>query len=354
MFKDNKLRLLMTLAGFERLGIDDEPGATWIIPSSLCAEKLRETQETIERHLNNPVMEYGDEDPMTAEEMLRRASALKTRRAEYDDESEGDGIVSDGEEEFLFPAGGPTNKNQKSAALEELKKKRRKRRTKSSDDGAGDIDDETREARQKARKVAELEKRRKIKSNLYVRDSDEESNEEVDREFFDREEQRRKGQAAKVQEVLRAGRVHSVIEGRKRKSVDGDEARVKRSKLDLQLSHSDVEGSFDSDSSSPVQQRVLSISSNGETSSTPLSSPRIDSSQEQPDLLGPKLDVPQQKARLVGRRLDSSQERVRDKTSDLKLSRDLQDTDDEEVNVPLALVSRGRGRAVLLNDSDDE
>lgn len=366
IFKDNKLRLLMTLAGFERLGIDEEPNATWIISSSISARDLEETQRIIEHHLKNPTYEYGDENPVSAKDMLRRVSAAKTRRAEYDDDSDGGAIVSNDEEEFLFPAGGPTSRNRKSA-LKDLKEKRKRRTVTSDDEGVG-MDDETRALRREARRAADLERRRKIKSEKFVRDSDEESDEELDRGFFAREEEMRKGQAGKVLEAFKAGRVTTIIEGRKRKSIDGDEGQRKRSKLDSGLSDSDIGISSDSDSLSPEPRRAdASSASDKESSETPLSSPRIDSPQQKPKLIGRTLASPKEKTRLVGRRLDSSQERFRDKTSALTLldgegeGRDkIQDVVQDETedsldeDVPSAPTARRRGRAVLVDDSDDE
>ncbi|KAL8791623.1 MAG: hypothetical protein Q9195_005772 [Heterodermia aff. obscurata] len=206
LFKNAKLRLLLTLAGFERLGIDDEPGTTWILPSGLTARDLHATHDCIDRHRRDPVMQYGDEDPVSAQDLLRRKPA---RRAEFDDDS--DGIVPDEEEEeeeeeeFLFPAGGPVDeKRRKKDALAELKQKRRKRRH--SDDEEEEENEATRERRRKARWEADLEKRRKIKSAEFVGDSSEEDS-DADREFFRMEEERRRGQAGRVREALRAGRV---------------------------------------------------------------------------------------------------------------------------------------------------
>ena len=213
MFKDAKLRLLLTLAGFERLGIDDEPGATWILASELTARDLHETHDCIDRHRRDPIMQYGeDEDRVNAEDLLRRKPSARPQKAEYDDDSEGDGIGPIGEEEdFLFPAGGPVDaKTRKKDALAELKKKRRKRRRMpASDDDEEErqiegLDDATRERRRKARLEADLEKRRKIKSTEFVGDSDEDDS-DADREFFRKEEERRRGQAGKVLEALRAG-----------------------------------------------------------------------------------------------------------------------------------------------------
>lgn len=288
MFKDNKLRLLMTLSGFERLGIDDELGATWIVPSALSARELHETHDCIDRHRRDPVMQYGDDgDPMNAEDMLRRKAntAAKQRRAEYDDDSDGDGIIDDGEEEFLFPAGGPVDdKTRKKDALKEMKSRRRRRRhAAGSDDEDGGLSDATREARRKARLETDREKRRKIKSNEFVGDSDDDD--EADAEFFRKEEEMRKGQAGKVMEALRAGRVEKKAEGvqgvakneAKRKGDTLDAGKGKRRKPSperLDDSDDDVMslGGAGS-SSSPPAERALSISSEDETTDTPLSSP---------------------------------------------------------------------------------
>lgn len=278
IFKDNKLRLLMTLVGFERLGADDEPGVSWIIPSSISARELHETHDAIQKHRNNPVMHYGQDDPISAEEMLRRKPS---RRAAYDDDSEGDDIVTDGEEDFLFPGGGgPTNTNRKSAALDELKQTRRKRRHSNHGD---DLDDEMREARRKARLESDLEKRRKIKSAEFVVDSDEED-EEGDLIFFRKEEERRKTHAAKVREALNGGRVEGGKAGsgrgnKKRKGDAGPESGGKKSKISAFYSDTEEDEQMDRASSLP-SSRAVSVSSGDESQNTPLSSPQIASSPE--------------------------------------------------------------------------
>ena len=212
MFKEARLRLLMTLSGMERLGIEDEPNVTWIIPSSLTSAGLRHTHETIERHRKSPIFDYGDDDPVSAEELLRRKPTEKASRAEYDDDSEGDGINSDNdtENEFLFPFSGPVDRpNPHHKALDALKAKRRKRRHSDSIE----LNDESLEERRKARHKADLEKARKVKSAEFIRDSDDESDEERDREFFAKEEMRRKGQGEKIKQAFEAGRVKKNIEG---------------------------------------------------------------------------------------------------------------------------------------------
>lgn len=372
LFKDSKLRLLMTLAGFERLGVEDEPNTTWIIPSSLTSADLRHKRAIIEQHRTTPIFEYGDEDPMTAEEMLRRKPTEKAPRAEYDDDSEGDGIVGDNlEEEFLFPIGGPMkNLNPHKSALDALKKKWRKRHTVLSDDEGG-LDDEAREARRKARELADLEKRRKIKSHEFVRDSDDESDEERDREFFAWEDARRKGQGQKVMEALRAGRVTKTVEGEKikpavgsgkgsskRKSEGAGERKGnKRRRMDSFLDQSDgsgnVKGNKDSamdidsdtasDSSSPPRhpKHALSVSSDDESADdvTPLSSPPLGGlflSKEADEAHSEQISSQWSLGKAPAEELEE------------------EDAEGEEDDAPVVSTTRRRGRVTVFDDSDDE
>lgn len=368
MFKDARLRLLMNLSGFGRLGFDDEPGATWIIPSSIPSADLRHTQHVVEQHRKDPIFEYGEEDPMSAEEMLRRKPTEKAKLVEYDDDSDGDGIVSDTnmQEEFLFPPGGPTNKpNPHHTALNALKKKRRKRHTVASE-GEGGLDDETRQERRRAREKVDLEKRWKIKSAEFVKDSDDESDEDRDRDFFAREEARRQGQGEKVREALMAGRVSRTVEGEKVKPAvksnkrksdatgsskrrkkrkgssdaddDGDvELWRKSRKESVELTDDDIDAEMGGTSSPPRRRGLYDDSSQSEDEETPLSSPPLGGLS-----LSKSAEVPQIEVR-------SSQE---DTSEVLALALDPNNDDDEEDDGLVVSTARRRGRVVVLEDSD--
>lgn len=343
IFKEARLRLLMTLAGMERLGIEDEPNATWIIPSTLTSAELRCTHEIIEKHRGNPVFEYGDDDPLSAEELLRRKPAEKVNRAEYDDDSEGDGIVSDGdaENEFLFPFSGPVDRpNAHHRALDALKAKRRKRRH--SD--PTELDEETLEARRKAREKADLEKARKVKSAEFIRDSDDESDEERDRAFFAREMMSRKGQGEKIREAFAAGRVKKNIEGgglkpvpksmkvsRKRKSASGEgQSRKKRKKTDsgsTDSSGDDDDMAMDNSSSSPARRAKSLSGTESEDEITPLSSPP-----------------------LVGLSISS---KATEHAAQLPPLEAEDKEEDEEDDIWMSK-NRRKGRVAVLEDSDDD
>ena len=336
MFKDNKLRLLMTLVGFERLGADDEPDATWIVPSTVTAQQLQDAHDLVDKHRNDPIVQYGDDGSIPAEEMLRRKSATKTRRAEFDDDSEGDGIFSGDEEELFFPAGGPTSR--KSEALAELKKKRRNRRVEDSGEDGG-LDSETIAARREARLVADLEKRRKIKSREFVTGSDDEDDEERDLEFFAQEEQRRKGQSEKVLKALLAANAEQETgtKSKKRKKMHAESAKNKRARHSESKAQSEDDNMQAVEDSSSPQRSLELDSSDNDASDTPLSSPHGDVSQ-------------QSHADKVGEDLSMSTGTVGSKVAALVLDEMLED---EETDLSPPVGSRRRARVAIVDSDED-
>ncbi|OJD28497.1 hypothetical protein ACJ73_00096 [Blastomyces percursus] len=245
MFKNGRLRLLMTLAGFERLGAEDRLGYSWIIPSSLSAKTLEEAQKSVEKYNENPPNEFDGLDPRDLLRRKRDVDITTPSREGYPGEIDF-GNDSEGENDIdgiLFPP----NLRTRTGTLNELKKKRLRRGKKNKEDGDG-LDEATLEARRLARQANALERQRKIKSSLYINASDDESDEEADREFFAREEERRKNQARRIKQALLSGtavgkatRQKSTSKGRKRKSTaDGDE-RNKRQRSDPLLSDTDGE-----------------------------------------------------------------------------------------------------------------
>lgn len=347
MFKNGRLRLLMTLCGFRHLGDTDDPQASWIIPSAISAAQLKQALDLINKNeFSPPIFDDGHE----AEDFLRRKSAAAgaaRRRVAYDDENSG--IDNDDvSEEELFPAGGPTVR--KANALKQLKKSIRRRRQQSvdgsDDDGA---DDEKRKAREEARKAKEIEKQRKIKSALYVNDSDEETDEERDRAFFAREEETRnrtKGEILK--ELLGIGKATKGDEKKKRKgAVDAAISKSKKRRAVLLSSDEDSGQSDDGGhrsrtasrrTSSTAQDNILHGS--GEEIGgvdTPLSSPHVRSSQTK-------------RMRISSEDVASSDG---DAPKDVAME-DVPEGDDEEEDVPVASTARRRMRAGFVFDSDSE
>jgi len=202
--------------------------------------------------------------------------------------------------------------------------------------------------------LADLEKRRKIKSREFVNDSDDESDEERDREFFAREDARRKGQGAKVMEALRAGRITQTIEGekvkpkldsgngsRKRKSGAVDGVRKKRRKGSSLggSDRSDDDGILDVNmeddvmSDSPPRRGPFGSDSEDDdrNEDTPLSSPPMDGLS-------------------LGREGEAAQPEIVSAKEDV----DTGDGEEDEDDAPVISTARRRGKIAIFDDSDDE
>ncbi|KAK3326534.1 timeless protein-domain-containing protein [Apodospora peruviana] len=206
MFKNAHLRLLMKLVSAERLApsLDETPDSVWCFPGRLTSEMLQESIDQINKaEFSPPTFEDGE----SAADQLRRKSAAAAprprKRATFDDDEDGDGLIDEGD--ILFPMGGPTAR--KSTAEGRPPKKRQRRRLVVVNSDGEEVEeeavtDEQAEARARARRLKQLEKARKIKSDMYVHVSDDESDVEKDQEFFKRENAIR---AAKEREYGAAG-----------------------------------------------------------------------------------------------------------------------------------------------------
>ena len=338
IFKDNKLRLLMTLVGFQPLGIEDDTNASWIIPSSASSSQLFHALEAVKKSEIEPLIL---DDGKSAEDFIRRKAATSSRRAEYDDDSEGDGFI-DNSDDFQFPAGGPTVR--KSDALELLRDKKARK-----DRGSGEsLTEEEREARARARREANLQMQRKIKSELFVHDSDDEDNEDRDKEFFAKEEELRKAQGRRVLDAVLQGIADEDDDGsvgvavssrssKKRKQASVKTRRRKRART--------ADGSSDAeDATSPTSGNSppgRSLSEDNEPTDTPLSSPHLQSSQERRSRLAESESSATSTPALLAK--------IPDRTVVVPVDRD-----EDEGGDPLVSVGRRRVRGGFVIDSDSE
>ncbi|KAI0525578.1 timeless protein-domain-containing protein [Xylaria bambusicola] len=188
IFKNSHLRLLMKLAGFERLAptLDETPESSWIVPAQLSSEQLQDSLDLINKAEFNPPT---FEDGKLAQDQLRRKTAPR-KKAVFDDDEEG---IDDDDDDILFPAGGPTNRKAVDDFLDKPKKTRRRRRR--SD--AEQLTEEQLEEKARARREREKAKAKRFKSELFVHASDDESDDgEKWAEFYANEERIRQKQKA--------------------------------------------------------------------------------------------------------------------------------------------------------------
>ncbi|KAJ4305161.1 Topoisomerase 1-associated factor 1 [Kalmusia sp. IMI 367209] len=273
MFKDNKLRLLLTLVGFIRLGANDDPDATWSIPSTLTSIDLQEAIDLIRRYEFAPPT-Y--EDGKGPEDMLRsKAAAARkpARRVDWDDDD--DGIDHDsGEDRGEYALDGPTARKADGTGKNVLKRRRRARTP-------VELDDEEKQERANARRQKEIDKQINVKSTMYVHDSDDEDDPEAWAAFFAGEE------ALRAQNKVKNAKSHILgsIEpaSSKKRKADGAQAegtkkrktppRRKAGPFDSDESDEEAGGRDDDSSRAPSEERRPDLDdSEDEATDTPLSS----------------------------------------------------------------------------------
>ena len=348
MFKDNKLRLLMKLAGFERLGDIDDTEASWVIPSSLTADKLRETLELIGKFEFDPPT-Y--EDGKSAEALLRSSTAAakaaerNARKAAYDDDS--DGAIDYDDDLGEYGPGGPTAR--KADDTDAPPKKRRLKKRKSASDGE-ETDEETRarkEARAEKRRLKKLAEKQKYKSTMYVHDSDEEDDEERDREFFAAEEERRKMTARNFgKQIAKAEKesARAATKGKKRKSVTPEASASEDEESDVQVRKKSRKEKKAADEDDIVAISSDSSSSDGESD---VESPKDDDVEmtETPISSQPHAES------------DDEQDEVKPARSKATLDVTMKEAgvdDDEDDPVPVrSTATRRRGGFVVESDDDE-
>jgi len=334
MFKNGRLRLLMKLLGFELLGLEDDPNASWIIPSNVTSAQLHLDKDTLERAIADPPVAM-DEEGRAPEDFIRRKPLTTAEdptqpriAGAFDDDSDS---MDDFLDFDLFPAGGPTAR--KSDALEQLKKSRRKRNR-----VADDLDDEEKGRRAEARKLADLERQKKIKSELLVHESDDETDEERDKSFFELEAERRKKTSELFSKAMSSLTDLPTKTKKKRKSTDVEDSETSKRRRTTTVDE-------DSDS----VDDIVEISSESSSSDT-------DSDEDMDDMHGQvEKETPLSSEQVVLQ--ESDEDRVLQTTSANKVATIERVEDkgmDSEDELPVQRPVRSRMRAGFVIESDSE
>ncbi|CUS10895.1 unnamed protein product [Tuber aestivum] len=174
LLKDGKLRLLLTTLKFEKLDVTDTLDTRWIIPSQLTSIELQASLELLKLNTDNPP---AFPDGQLAEDFISRKPKPRPRVFDSD---------SDSGPEPLFEPGGPTPMPGAEKPKKKPSKRRRRKDPTESVDSASDLDDAATERALK-RRQKEKERMAMIKSSLFVHDSDDESDEERDNLFYEKE-----------------------------------------------------------------------------------------------------------------------------------------------------------------------
>jgi replication fork protection complex subunit Tof1/Swi1 len=330
MFKDNKLRLLMTLVGFMRLGANDDPDASWVIPSSVTSVELQEAIDLIRKFEFDPPIYENGKGP---EDFLRSAAATRrSRRAEFDDDS--DGVDHESEEDR-----GEYTVDDATSRKPDGERKKLKRRKRAHT--PVELDDEERDARAEARRKKEIEKQAKTKSTMFVHDSDDEEwDADKDAAFFAREQALREETMDQFKNSLVLGIVEPAVSKKdltKKRKAEDTTKKTKRRKSPPERKA----GPFDDSDEDEDMDDAVSVSSRApseeaadesedEATDTPLSSQHAGSKDETPKALAVATSSKTQDAIMV-------------------------DDDDDDEDVPVARKPVARNtRAGFIIDSDSE
>lgn len=235
LFKDKHLRLLLSSVGLQRLGTAEDVDASWIVPTEMSSNKLHNALQQIKNTEFDPPT---FEDGQAAADLVRNKSAARRTAATFDDESADDASGSGGDiDEAMFPP----NLREKGGAERPAKRRRLTKRNKGRELTEAEINE-----RAAARLRKEKERNSKIKSQLYVTASDDESDDERDAAFF-RMEAERHAKTDIIHRVAALGRAEqgTGIGAKKAKKRKGGPKAKEPSTKRKKTMESDEEGSID-------------------------------------------------------------------------------------------------------------
>jgi replication fork protection complex subunit Tof1/Swi1 len=195
------------------------------------------------------------------------AARRSTRRAEFDDDS--DGIDRESEEDHgEYAKGGPTTRDA-DAPRKTLKRRRRQK-------SPVELDDEEKDRRAEARRKKEIEKQAKALSTMYVHDSDDEDwDAEKDAAFFAREQAIREENLKVFKRSLVLGTVEPVVSKKRKADAPAKKSKRRKSPPKRKAPFGDSEDDMDDAESSRAPSVIddnEDQDEDDETTDTPLSS----------------------------------------------------------------------------------
>ncbi|KAF2488000.1 timeless protein-domain-containing protein [Neohortaea acidophila] len=350
LFKNKYLRLLLTTAGLERLGAAEDVDASWVVPSELSSKQLKDVVDRIQKtEFDPPTFEEGT----MARDLIRNKSAGRQGAIFDDSESGSDREIEDAQ----FPPNLREKRKQHGDEEDEGSKKRRRLTRRNQ----VELTEEEAQARAKERRQREIERNNKIKSQLFVTASDDESDEEADAQFFRLEEERRRN----MKGVIRNALLKEAAEGQKGKKRQGDKKgdgkKAKKPRRTSGASDNEIEldvEQSDSDVAAPIQLSSDDESESDSEADEARDAASDDDSQRREDMvvdeetpstsptpLETDLPLNEVSANLTGALRDMVDKRADVGTND----------DDEEDEGPVVKsTARRRVRAGFVIDSDSE
>lgn len=237
-----KFRLLLRLSGAEIMTISDPANSPWVFPGTLSTVDLEKHLDQIKKAIEEPINLPENQSP---EDLIRKKPKPRQRAMVTDSEGSDD---EDWIARVDIGEGDASNEQPSRKRAFGGKKSRR---------AQADPNDPQAAARAAERERKRMEKEQealsKIKSSMYVHDSDEEWDEETEKAFFERERQLRE-QMAKLATMPAHLREKAGVKlggtkkrrGRKDKDEGGSKKKQRKSK------EKDADGDLDMDGILPL------------------------------------------------------------------------------------------------------
>ncbi|KAF3121617.1 Topoisomerase 1-associated factor 1 [Orbilia oligospora] len=250
-FSSNKLQLLMKVLDFEPEGSHPQEFC-YVLPDTVSFQTLQESITTFLRYMKSPISEFGDGKAL-ADCFTMKRKKFELKSSDSNGEWKKDSASEAFEPEFPDNLKARKSRSTKGPGVRLAKKM--------------NMDENEAHRRREERKLKERERRRGIKSGLYIGSSDDDSDYERDQEFFEKERVLREAMSKATLHADGNGQPDVPLARQKRSILDETARESKRLKTKLNSDGSDSGNDGGNDSSNDIGRDSGSESSNDSSGS---------------------------------------------------------------------------------------
>ncbi|KAF3152753.1 Topoisomerase 1-associated factor 1 [Orbilia oligospora] len=250
-FSSNKLQLLMKVLDFEPEGSHPQEFC-YVLPDTVSFQTLQESITTFLRYMKSPISEFGDGKAL-ADCFTMKRKKFELKSSDSNGEWKKDSASEAFEPEFPDNLKARKSRSTKGPGVRLAKKM--------------NMDENEAHRRHEERKLKERERRRGIKSGLYIGSSDDDSDYERDQEFFEKERVLREAMSKATLHADGNGQPDVPLARQKRSILDETARDSKRLKTKLNSDGSESGNDGGNDSSNDIGRDSGSESSNDSSGS---------------------------------------------------------------------------------------
>ncbi|KAF3195016.1 Topoisomerase 1-associated factor 1 [Orbilia oligospora] len=235
-FSSNKLQLLMKVLDFEPEGSHPREFC-YVLPDTVSFQTLQESITTFLRYMKSPISEFGDGKALVDCFTMKREK-IELKSSDSNGERKKDPGSEAFEPEFPDNLKARKSRSTKGPGVRLAKKM--------------NMDENEAHRRREERKLKERERRRGIKSGLYIGSSDDDSDYERDQEFFEKERVLREAMSKATLHAEGNGQPDVPLARQKRSILDETAREPKRLKTTFNSDGSDSGNDGGNDSSNDI------------------------------------------------------------------------------------------------------